>query len=288
MNRAKLETTKTALVTGGAGGIGFELCKLIAEDGYDLVIVDMNELGMNRAAQKLHTEYGINVETIAKDLSKAEAPREIVQELFSRGIEIDILVNNAGYGLSGDFVEMSLEKQLNMLHVNIDTVVSLTSLLLPSMMKREGAKVLNLASIAAFQPGPYMASYFASKAFVLSWTEALAKELEDTNVSVTALCPPPTDTGFANRAGSGNSIAFKKGVMAGPEQVAADAWNGMRREKTIVLPGWFNRFSVFVSRFLPRSVVAGCAGVMNKQRSTQGAMVRQPRATIEVCMQRAS
>ena len=280
MNRA--EATKTALVTGG------ELFKLIAKDGYNLVIVDMNEVGMNRAAHKLQTEYGVNVQTISKDLSKAESPREIVQELFSRGIEIDILVNNAGYGLSGHFAEMSLEKQLNMLHVNIDTVVSLTSLLLPGMLKREGAKVLNLASIAAFQPGPYMASYFASKSFVLSWTEALAKELEGTNVTVTALCPPPTDTGFASRAGSGSSIAFKKGVMAGPEQVAREAWEGLKREKVIVLPGWFNRFSVFVSRFLPRATVAGCAGVMNKQRSTQGAMVRQPRATIEVCMQRAS
>lgn len=282
-------TTKTALITGGAGGIGFELCKLMAADGYDLVIVDMNELGMNRAANELTSTFGVKVQTIAKDLSKSEAPKEIVDELKERGLDIDLLVNNAGFGLSGRFVDISLEKQIDMLQVNINAVVALTRLLLPNMLlKRNDTAILNLASIAAFSPGPYMSAYFASKAFVLSWTEGLQQELEGSNVTVTALCPPPTDTGFARRAGSGTSVAFKKGVMASPEQVAQEAWSGLKTRKAIVLPGMFNRFAVFTSRFLPRKVVASASGFMNRHReATKQVMVRKPRPTTEIAFNKA-
>ncbi|MBX3137472.1 SDR family oxidoreductase [Candidatus Obscuribacterales bacterium] len=258
---------RTALVTGGAGGIGFELCKLIAADGYDLVLVDMNEMGLNRAARQLETEFGVNVQTICKDLSDPKAPGEIVNELNQRCVETDLLVNNAGFGLSGSFVDIALEPQLNMIQVNIGAVISLTRLLLPGMLKRDGVAILNVASIAAFQPGPYMAAYFASKAFVLSWSEGLAKELEGSSVSVTALCPPPTNTGFAARANSGTSFAFQKRAMATPEEVARDAWRGVKNKKVIVLPTMMNKLAVFSSRFLPRKTVTAVAGLMNKQRT---------------------
>jgi len=281
-----LERAKTALVTGGAGGIGFEMCKLIAADGYNLVLVDMNEMGMTRAAKELESTYGIKVQTICKDLSDKNAAREIVYELNLREVEIDVLVNNAGFGLSGRFVDINLDAQLNMIQVNISTVVALTRLLLPGMLKRKNSKILNVASIAAFQPGPYMAAYFASKAFILSWSEGLANELEGTGVTVTILCPPPTDTGFAARANSGTSIAFQKNVMATPEMVAKDAWNGLNNNKVIVLPSLMNKVAVFTQRFFPRSTVTRIAGMMNKQRTADSG-VRRPRPTTELSISKA-
>lgn len=281
------EQNRTALVTGSAGGIGFELCKLIAADGYDLVMVDMNEMGLSRAARQLESDYGVKVQTICKDLSDPNAPREIVNELKLRAVETDVLVNNAGFGLSGKFVEIPLEQQLNMLQVNINAVVSLTRLLLPSMLKRKNASILNVASIAAFQPGPFMAAYFASKAFVLSWTEGLALELEGTSVSVTALCPPPTNTGFAARANSGTSIAFQKYSMATPEEVAMDAWRGVKNKKVIVLPTLINKVVVFSNRFLPRRTVTVLAGMMNKQRTPNTVAKARPRPTSEFAISKA-
>lgn len=282
------EQNRTALVTGGAGGIGFELCKLIAADGYDLVLVDMNEMGLNRAARQLESEFNVKIQTICADLSDAKAPREIVDDLKQRGTAIDLLVNNAGFGLSGSFVDIALEPQLNMIQVNISAVIALTRLLLPGMLKRKNASILNVASIAAFQPGPYMAAYFASKAFVLSWSEGLAKELEDTNVSVTALCPPPTNTGFAARANSGTSLAFQKQAMATPEEVAREAWRGVKSKKIIVLPTFMNKFAVFTSRFLPRKTVTAVACMMNKQRTSGAAMSKpRPRPTSEFAISKA-
>ncbi len=283
-----IRVTKTALVTGGAGGIGFELCKLIAQEGYDIVMVDMNEVGMARAAAQLNDMAGIAVHTIVKDLSRQESAREIVAELEERGIAIDLLINNAGFGLTGRFVDIGLEAQLNMLHVNISAVVALTRLLLPGMLQRKSAAILNVASIAAFQPGPYMSAYFASKAFVLSWSESLGMELEGTGVTVTTLCPPPTDTGFARRAGAGTSIAFRKGLMATPEEVAREAWIGLKMKKVIVLPCLLNKVAVFTGRFLPRKAVTAIAGAMNRQRATGAADgLRIPRRTQETIIPRA-
>jgi short-subunit dehydrogenase len=279
---------RTALVTGSAGGIGFELCKLIAADGFNLVMVDMNEMGLNRAARQLESEYGVNVQTIRKDLSDPNAAREIVEELRTLEVELDLLVNNAGFGLSGKFVDIALDTQLNMIQVNISAVISLTRLLLPSMLKRKNASILNVASIAAFQPGPYMSAYFASKAFVLSWSEGLAKELEGTSVSVTALCPPPTNTGFAARANSGTSIAFHKHSMATPEAVAKEAWRGLKNRKVIVLPTLLNKVVVFTSRFLPRRTVTAMAGMMNKQRTPETSISKpRPRPTSEFAISKA-
>lgn len=258
---------KTALVTGGAGGIGFELCKLIAEEGYKLVIVDVNEAGMNRAAKELDECFGTKVTTIVKDLSNDDAAKEICDELDLRGLKIDLLVNNAGYGLQGAFVDLSLRDQLKMIQVNVSTVVALTGYLLPQMLRRGNGAILNVASIASFQAGPYMAAYYASKAFVLSFSEALAKELEHSGVTVTSLCPPPTNTGFAYRANAENAIAFVPGIMMNPQVVAKEGLKGLKAKRFIVLPGIGNQFVIAASRFLPRMIPIAVAGALNKERS---------------------
>lgn len=272
---------KTALVTGGAGGIGFELCKLMAADGYDLVIVDMNKIGMSRVSRELREQFGTRVTTIHKDLSDSLAAREISDELDARGLEIDILVNNAGYGLQGAFVEISLADQLKMIQVNVSTVVALTGFLLPRMLRRGEGAILNVASIAAFQAGPYMAAYFASKAFVLSFTEALAKELETTQIAVTSLCPPPTDTGFAERANAEKSIAFRPGVMMDCQGVAREAWRGLKAKRVVVLPGLGNKLLIMASRFVPRSMPVAVAGLLNKGRRSG----KPPRSRVSQVME---
>lgn len=262
----------TALVTGGASGIGFELCKLLAKDGHDLVLVDMNEVGMLRAADQLRTEYGVKVKVLYKDLSDPNAAKEIYEKLERLGIEITTLVNNAGYGLSGRFTELELDDQLQMMQVNMNAVVSLTSYFLPRLLEQKQASILNLASIAAFQAGPFMATYFASKAFVLSFSEALASELTGTNVSVTSVCPGPTDTGFARRAGANGSIAFKKSTMMNVVDVAHEAYAAMKSKRAVVIPGLTNKMAILASRFVPRNTVTQVAGLMNK-RSSQIARV---------------
>ena len=263
----KFVGSTTALVTGAAGGIGYELSKLFASDGNNLVLVDMDQVGIARVAGELAKTYGIEVHTITKDLSDINAPLEICQEIDELGIDIDVLVNNAGYGLAGEFSEIDLEKQLNMIQVNVSAVVSLTGHLLPKLMKRENAAIMNVASIAAFAPGPYMSTYFASKAFVLSFSEGLSKELEGTNVSVTTLCPPPTATNFAARAGAKRTIAFKDKALMKVTDVARHAYEGMKEKRVVVLPGIAGKFIVLINRFVPRSVPRTFTAILNKGRS---------------------
>ncbi len=263
---SKFVRSRTALITGAASGIGYELAKLFASDNCDLVLVDKDQVGLARVAQELSRTYGISSYTLVKDLSSKHAPLEIYEELTSEGLELDVLVNNAGYGLSGEFREINLEDQLNMIQVNISAVVALTGYLLPQLLKRDSAAILNVASIAAFQAGPYMSTYFASKAFVLSFSEALAQELAGTTVSVTSVCPPPTNTGFAARAGAQGSFAFNQHFMMSVKDVAKEAYDGLKVKRVIVLPGATTKLAVMLSRFIPRSVPISIAGFVNKRR----------------------
>lgn len=260
---------RTALITGGANGIGLELSRLIAADGYDPVLVDINEVAMERAETLIESETGRKVMKISKDLSLPTAAAEIHEEVMSERGEISLLVNNAGFGLAGRFVDLSLEEQLKMLQVNITAVVALTSYFLPELLKEECAGILNLASIAAFSAGPYMSTYFASKAFVLSFSEALARELSGTGVTVTSVCPPPTDTGFAARAGAQRSFAFKQGVMMNSQAVAKEAYSGLKNGREVVVPGVPFKFVALASRFVPRGTAANFAGMLNKARVDQ-------------------
>ncbi|MDG4656754.1 SDR family oxidoreductase [Ectobacillus antri] len=245
---------ETVLITGASGGIGKELAYLFAKGGYHLVLIARDESRLQNIANELQNKYGTQATIIAKDLSNQDAVSEAYKELQEKHVQVDYLVNNAGFGLFGEFAKTDLDKELNMIDLNIKTLTHLTKLLLPGMMQRNKGGILNVASTAAFQPGPLMAVYYATKAYVLSFTEALENELKDTNIKVTALCPGPTQTEFSNRADLGASKLFKSGVMD-VKQVAAIAYKEFQSGKTIVIPGLKNRILAGSIRFMPRKLV---------------------------------
>jgi len=201
-------TSRAVLITGASRGIGLELAKLFARDGFDLVLVARNESDLANVADELRRNDGVSVTVIPKDLSLPTAAEELYQELQREDIEVDILVNNAGFGLYGPFSSTDLRKELQMMQLNMVTLTQLVKRFLPEMLGRRSGKILNVSSTAAFTPGPNVAVYFASKAYVQSFTEALAEELKGTGVSATALCPGPTSTDFAERAGMAETRLF--------------------------------------------------------------------------------
>ena len=205
--------SQLALVTGASGGIGFELARILARNGYDLVLVARSAEKLASVAEGLQRDHGIDVRVIVKDLAIPGAAAEIHEVLAADGLAVDILVNNAGVGLSGKFAEIGFDAEIGMLRLNVESPTVLTRLLLPSMLERGSGRILNVASTAAFQPGPLMAVYYASKAYVLSLSEAIANEVARTGVTVTALCPGPTVTGFASHAGTEQSRLFKGPTM---------------------------------------------------------------------------
>src|SRR5882724_11077920 len=193
--------TKTALITGASGGIGYDLAKLFARDGYGLVLVARNKQKLDENAPELRKLGSPWVINYATDLAELEAPEELFAYTERASIQVDVLVNNAGYGVHGAFSKTNLDDELEMMQLNMVALTHLTKLYLPQMIARRQGKIMQVASTAAFQSGPFMAVYFASKAYVLSFSEALYEELRGTGVTVTALCPGPTKTGFADRAG---------------------------------------------------------------------------------------
>ena len=244
----------TVLVTGGSSGIGFELAKRFARDGHRLVLVARDEGRLARAAGELEI-FGERPSCMATDLAQPSAPFEIVRRLEEAGQAVDVLVNNAGFGLHGPFVDADVEAVLDLVRVNVLALTALTRLLLPGMLERGDGRVLNVASTAAYFPGPFMAVYYASKAFVLSFSEGLANELRGTGVRVTALCPPATATGFASRAGAASSRLFRFGV-ADAAKVADAGYRGLRRGRAVVVPGTFARLSTFSARLAPQALLA--------------------------------
>ncbi|HEX8292580.1 MAG TPA: SDR family oxidoreductase, partial [Pyrinomonadaceae bacterium] len=226
----------TALVTGASGGIGEELARLFAADGHGLVLVARSRDKLARLAEELHEKHGVGARVLAADLARAGAPQEIFDELRGAGVAVDALVNNAGFGSYGLFAETDLRSELDLLQVNVVALTHLTKLFLPGMLARGRGYVMNVASTAAFQPGPLMAVYYASKAYVLSFSEALANECGGTGVRVSALCPGPTETGFVAAAGMGDSKLFDRAVMDA-RTVAVEGYRGMLAGKTVVIPG---------------------------------------------------
>jgi uncharacterized protein len=245
----------TALITGASGGIGEELANLCAAHGYDLVLVARSEDRLRKLAGDLTGKHGIRAVVLPADLADPAAPHRLCEELTGQGIEVDVLINNAGFGMRGPFAEMDVPAITGMLQVNIAALTLLTRLLLPPMIRMGRGRVLNVASTAAFVPGPFMAEYYASKAYVLSLTEALANELQGTGVTATALCPGPTSTGFAERAGAAHANLFQGRVMA-VERVAREGYEGMLRGQTVVIPGTRNRWLAQLSGVAPRSMLA--------------------------------
>jgi short-subunit dehydrogenase len=244
-----------ALITGASGGIGLELARLCAKGGHDLILVARNQAKLEEIAKYLSGMYQIRVELIAADLADAEAPAAVVGAAAGRGMVVDVLVNNAGFGDWGLFGRADLDRQLAMIQVNVIALTQLTRLLLPGMITRRKGRILNIASTAAFAPGPLMAVYYATKAYVLSFSEAIANELSGTGITVTALCPGPTRTGFAATAGLVGSNLFNGPNVMAVEAVAEAGYRGMMQGRTIVVPGLANNLLIQSMRISPRWAV---------------------------------
>ena len=255
---------KTALVTGASGGLGLEFARLLAKKKYDLVLVARNEGKLNCLKDELEKEHGITAWVCPCDLSRTDAALEVLRYTQARDLEIDVLINNAGFGDSGKFAECDWQKQYEMVQVDITALMQLTHCFLPEMIGRRRGRILNLSSVAAFCAGPGMSVYHASKAFVRSFSEAVAEEVRDAGVPVTALCPGPTATGFEAAAEMGKgSRMFRK--AAKPEDVAKAGIRALRLGKTICYQGAFTKGMSFLSRLLPRSVTRKYAGKMNSR-----------------------
>jgi short-subunit dehydrogenase len=252
----------TTLITGASAGIGMELAAVFARHGHDLVLVARSGERLRALAGDLEKAHPISARVIEKDLALASAPDEVAREL--QELDVDVLVNNAGFGLYGPFVESELPKQLEMVQLNVATLTHLTGLFLPPMVRRGRGRVLNVASTAAFQPGPLMAVYYATKAYVLSFSEALDEELRGSGVHVTALCPGATETGFASRADLETSRLFEA-VAMDARSVAETGYRGLMAGKRVVIPGLQNKFTVHANRVVPRRLAARLARIAHER-----------------------
>ncbi len=246
---------KTALITGGSGGIGYEFAKLFAKDRHNLVLVARSTDKLARVADELQRQFGISAKVVPLDLTASPAPQFLFDQLEREGIAIDILVNNAGYGVFGEFAKIPLEQELGQIQLNVAALTHLTKLFLGPMLERHSGRILNVASTAGFQPGPRMAVYYATKAYVISFSEALAYELKDSGVTVTCLCPGPTNTGFQGRAGTDKTLLFKTMRPMDAKTVARDGYRGLMAGKTLVISGFRNWLVTEALRISPRKLV---------------------------------
>jgi len=244
---------QTVLITGASGGIGYELAKLFARDGHNLVLVARSADKLGQVATELRVR-GVTVKTIALDLAAPPAPKFLFDQLQREGVVVDILVNNAGYGVYGDFAQMPEPEILGQLDLNIRALTELTRLFLPLMLARRSGRIMNVASTAGFQPGPLMAVYYATKAYVISFSEAIANELRNSGVTVTCFCPGATHTGFAARAGVEKSRLFKVGAMSA-QKVALDGYRAVMEGRTLAISGTRNWLVAQSTRFAPRKMV---------------------------------
>jgi uncharacterized protein len=258
---------KTALITGASGGIGYELARIFARDGYNLILVARNEQKLAQIADDFQQKHGIFVKIIVKDLSLATSPEEIYLELQKASIPVDVLVNNAGFATYGLFNEIDLTDELQMLQVNVVCLTHLSKLFLKEMVKQGSGKILNVASTAAFQPGPLMTVYYATKAYVLSFSEALSNELEGTGVTVTALCPGPTTSGFQQRAAMEDSNMVNGQKIMDAQTVAEVGYRGFMANKTVVIPGMKNKILAATVKFVPRKILLNMVKNMQSRKT---------------------
>ena len=244
-----------ALVTGASSGIGRELARCLAARGWDLVLTARRKERLDALSERIRDEAGCDALVIPCDLAAPDGAARLVEELAEREIRVEVLVNNAGFGDHGRFWDMELDRGLDMIQVNVTAVTELSHRLLTPMLEAGRGRILNVASTAAFQPGPNMAVYYASKAYVLSFSEALREELRGTGITVTALCPGPTRTEFGEEAGFGESVILDKLPRPGSREVAEYGVRAMMRGKGIAVHGILNRMHVFMLRALPRGLV---------------------------------
>jgi hypothetical protein len=244
----------TALITGASNGIGLELAKIHASKGDNLVLVARNINKLNQIKTELESQFKISVHTIGKDLSLLNSAQEVYDELKHKNIAVNYLINNAGFGDYGFFTETNWEKELQMINLNITTLTHFTKLFLQDMVKQKSGKIMNVASTAAFLSGPTMAVYYATKAYVLSFSEAIDNEVSDKGVTVTTLCPGPTETGFLEAAALQDSKLFKGKKIAGAKEVAEYGHKAMMQGKTVAIQGFMNRVMANAVRFIPRAL----------------------------------
>jgi len=254
---------KTALITGASSGIGKALAHEFAQAGYHLVLAARGVAKMQVLANELQRQFKVVVTVIGADLETDDGAARLHAEVKARGIVLSALVNNAGYGAFGEFKDSALAPELAMMQLNMNTVVVLTKLFMPDLLATRG-KILNTASTAAFQPGPYMAVYYATKSFVLSFSEAIASELEDTGVTVTALCPGPTASGFQDKADMGHSALVKGKKLPTSEEVAALGYRAMQRGQRVYIPGFMNWALAQSMRFTPRNLATKMVKILTK------------------------
>lgn len=247
---------KYALVTGATSGIGKELAQLLVKDQYHVFIVARNQDELNNTSNELKMLGGTEIRTISKDLFKREAAFEIYEEIKAQGVEIDILINDAGQGQYGEFIHTDIDRELDIIQLNIGACVILTKLFLKDMVARKSGKILNVASVAAKIPGPWQAVYHGTKAFVHSFNEAVRSEIAGTGVTLTSLLPGPTETDFFHKAEMENSKVVQSGDMSDPADVAKDGYEALLAGRDMVVSGLKNKLQVAMSNVTPDSIVA--------------------------------
>lgn len=255
---------QTALVTGASAGLGKEFAELFARDGHDVVLVARSAESLGRLASGLQQAHGITAHSMPMDLSRPEACGELHRALNERGLTVDFLVNNAGFGSTGPFLDQDLDKEVSMVELNVTSLMRLCHLFGRQMRQRGRGRILNIASSAGFQAGPYMATYYASKAFVVMFSEALAFELKKDGVTVTCHCPGATATEFAQRAGNAQTKLFQRPGVAKADEVAAHAYRAMHSGQVLAVHGLMNKVGVFFTRLVPRRVASGIAAQLNQ------------------------
>lgn len=258
-----MNSPETVLITGASSGIGLELAKCFAADNSRLILVARSRDALEKLAAELRQKYKVETIILPADLSLPEAPRQIFDQLSAQKISADVLVNNAGFGLHDRFAALPLDRQLEIIKVNVQALTELTGLFLPGMLEKRAGGILNVGSVAGFVPGPNLAIYYASKAYVQSFSEALAEELDGTGVSVTVLCPGPTESNFGAVArGEKERVSQSKKMTA--EEVARYGHFAFRHKRVIAIPGFQNRLLVFMTRLLPRAFVRRAVKNYNK------------------------
>ncbi len=250
---------KTALVTGASSGLGLEFCNLAAADGYDLVLVARKPERLEEAATQLRSEHGRKVHVMAKDLGEAGAAGAVYDEVKRCGLEISVLINNAGFAYNGYFARQDQAELDSMMQTNMVALTALTRLFLPDLLGRHAGRILNVASTAAFQPGPLMTVYYASKAYVVSFTEALAVEIQGSGVTATVLCPGPMKTGFQARAGLHDSVLLHSPLVMDVRRAAEIGYRAMLAGKAVCIPGTLNALAAFLALHSPHSITARMA-----------------------------
>lgn len=254
------------LITGASSGIGLEMTKLLAKEKRNLILVGRNKEQLEEQAFILRRIHLIEIHPLILDLSKIDSPKKIYDYTVEKKLKVVCLINNAGFGYTGEYLDSKIEEDFNMMQVNMNSLVLLTKFFLPSMKKENFGEILNIASTAAFQPGPYMSLYYATKAFVLSFSEGISVELKQYGIYVTTVCPGPTITEFASRANMNGSLLMKKGIAMSAEDVANISIDAMKNRNVVKIAGFKNWLLAFSVRFMPRFLVRETIKKLNSMR----------------------